>query len=137
MMRIIFPRILLLTNPQVCRLRKAIASGSLANIKLSKTQLHKIEKSEGFLGSLFGPLLKHGLPLIGNVPKPLAKSVLISLGLTAAASAIDPPIHKNISRSDIKTLIIYNKEMNDIMKIFTLLEESGLLIKGVRETITN
>ena len=45
----------------------------------------------GFLGRLLGPLPKIGLPLISNVVKPLAKSVLIPLGLTAAA---DAGIHK-------------------------------------------
>ena len=85
---------LLLTNTQVSRLGKAFANGSSANIKLSKTQLHKIGQSGGFLGRLLGPLLKTGLPLIGNVLKPLAKSVLIALGLTAAASATDAVIHK-------------------------------------------
>ena len=48
----------------------------------------------GFLGRLLVPLLKTGLPLIKNVIKPLAKSVLIPLGLTAAASAADAGIHK-------------------------------------------
>ena len=33
---------LLLTNTQVSRLRKAFTNGSSVNIKLSKTQLHKI-----------------------------------------------------------------------------------------------
>ena len=51
-------------------------------------------QSGGFLGRLLGPLLKTGLPLISNVIKPLAKSVLISLGLTAAVSAADAGIHK-------------------------------------------
>ena len=64
-----------------------------ADIKLSKTQIVKIIQSGGFLGKLLGPLLKTGLPLIKNVIKPLAKSVLISLGLTAAASAADAGIH--------------------------------------------
>ena len=49
-------------------------------------------KSRGFLG----PLLKTGLPLIKNVIKPFAKSVLIPLGLTAAASAAEAGIHKKI-----------------------------------------
>ena len=57
--------------------------------------MHKIGQSGGFLGRLLGPLLKTGLPLIGNVLKPLAKSVLIPLGLTPAASAADVAIHKN------------------------------------------
>ena len=51
-------------------------------------------QSGWFPGRLLGPLLKTGLPLIKNVIKPLAKSVLISLGLTAAASAADAGIHK-------------------------------------------
>ena len=87
-----FPQKLSLTNTQVSRLRKAFANGSSANIKLSKTQLCKIGQSGGFLGRLLGPLLKAGLPLIGNVLKPLAKSILIPSGLTAAASATDAAI---------------------------------------------
>ena len=51
-------------------------------------------QSGGFLSRLLGPLLKTGLPLIKNVIKPLAKSVLIPLGLTAAASVADAGIHK-------------------------------------------
>ena len=65
-----------------------------ADIKFSKAQINKIIQSGGFLGKLLGPLLKTGLPLIKNVIKPLAKSVLIPLGLTAAASAADAGIHK-------------------------------------------
>ena len=105
-----------------------------ANIKLSKT---KIGRSGGFLGRLLGPLPKTGLPLIGNVLKPLAKSVLIPLGLTTAASATDAAIHKKMFGSGVTTLIISNKEKNDIMKILKSLEESCLLIKGVSETIKN
>ena len=78
---------LLFTNIHFSKLRKTFANGSSANMKLSKTQLHKIGQSRGFSGRLLGPILKIGLPLIGNVLKPLAKSVLISLGLIAAASA--------------------------------------------------
>ena len=48
----------------------------------------------GFLSRLLGPLLKTGLPFIKNVIKPLAKSLLISLGLTAAASVADAGILK-------------------------------------------
>ena len=125
---------LLLTNKPVSKLRKAFANNSSANIKLSKTQLHKTGQSGGFLGRLLGPFLKTGLPLIGNVLKPLAKSILIPLGLTAAASATDAAIHKKMFGSGNTTLIILNKEMNDIMKIIKSLEEFGLFIKGVSET---
>ena len=102
-----------------------------------KTQLHKIGQSGGFLGRLLGPLLKTGLPLIGNLLKPLGKSVLIPLGLMAVASATDAPIQKKIYGSGTTTSIISNEEMEDIMKIVKSLEDSGLLIKGVSETIQN
>ena len=91
-----FPHKLLLTNWQVSNLRKASSNYLLTDIKLSKTQLSKMIPSGGFLGRLLDPLLKTGLPLIKNVINPLAKSVLIPLGLTAAASAGDAGIHKNI-----------------------------------------
>ena len=65
-------------------------------IKLTKTQLSKMIQLGRFLGRLLGPLLKTGLPLIKNVIKPLAKSVLIPLGLTAAVSDADAGIHKKI-----------------------------------------
>ena len=98
--------------------------------------MHKIGQSRGFLGRLLGPLVKTGLPLMKNLLKPLAKSVLIPLGL-AAASATDAAIDKKMFGSSIATLIMSNEEINDIMKIVKLLEVSDLLIKGVSETIKN
>ena len=89
-----FPHELLLTNRQVANIRKAFAKNTSTDIKLSKTQLSKMIQSGGFPGRLLGPLLKTGLPLIKSVIKPLAKSVLIPLRLTAAASAADAGIHK-------------------------------------------
>ena len=89
-----FPRKLLLTNRQVPNLPKVFANHLSADIKLSKTRVSKMIQPGGFLDKLLGPLLKAGLPLIKNVIKPLAKSVLIPLGLTAAASAADAVIHK-------------------------------------------
>ena len=88
-----FPHKLLLTNTQVLRLHKAFGNNFSANIKLSKTQLHKKGQSGGFLGRLLGPLLKIYLHLVGNVRTPLAKIVLIPLGLTAAASATVAAVH--------------------------------------------
>ena len=91
-----FSHKLLLSNRQVINLRKAFAHKLSNNIKLSKTQISKMTQSGEFLGRLLGPLLKTGLPLIKNVIKPLAKSVLIPLGLTAAALAADAGIYKKI-----------------------------------------
>ena len=62
-----FPHKLLLSNTQVSKLYKTFANGLSANIKLSKTQLHKIGESGGFLGRILEPLLKTGLPLTKNV----------------------------------------------------------------------
>ena len=73
-----------------------------------------------------------------NVLNPLAKSVLIPLGLTAAASAADAGIHKKILGSGgHKTLIIPNKDMDDHIEIVKSLEGSGLLSKGVTESVQN
>ena len=80
-----FPHELLLTNRQVVNLHKAFAKNTSTNIKLSKTQLSKMIQSGGFLE----------LPLMKSLIKPLAKSVLVPLGLTApAAAAADAGIHK-------------------------------------------
>ena len=108
-----------------------------ADIKLSKTLLSKMTQSGGFLDRLLAPLLKTGLPLIKSVIKPLAKSVSVPLGLTAAASAADAGIHKKILGSgrrhssssashNARKLIISNDEIEDIIKIVKSLEDSGL-----------
>ena len=118
-------------------LHKAFANGSSTNIKLSETQFHKTRQPGGFLDRRLGLFLKTGLPLIGSLLKPLAKSVSVPLGLAIAASGTDPTIHKKMFGSGTTKLIIYNKEINDIMKIIKFLEESCLLIKGISETIKN
>ena len=133
--KISFPHELLLTNRQIANLRKGFANNSSTDIKLSKTQLSKMIRSGGFLGRLLGPLLKTGLPFMKNLIKPLAKSALIPLGLTT--SAADAGIHKKILGSVTTTLIISNNEMEDIIKIVKSLKDSGLLLKGVNETIQN
>ena len=143
---------LLLTNRQVSNLRIAFET----DIKLSKTQIPKMIQSGGLLGRLLGPFLKTGLPLMKNVIKPLAKSVLIPLGLTAGASAVEEGIHKKILGSghhhfsssalpyhllssalhnNNTILIIWNDEMKDIIRIVKSLEVSSLLPGGTSETI--
>ena len=126
--KISFPHELWSTNRKFANLRKAFASYLATDIKLSKTRLSKRTQSGGFLGRLIGPLLKTGLPLLKNVNKSLAKSVLTLFGLTAAASAEDAGIHKKLLRSDHhpsnsashnKTILIISNEM---MKWKTLLK---------------
>ena len=135
-----FPHELLLTNKQVTNLRKAFPNHTSADIKLSKTQLSKMIQSRGFLARFLGPLLRTGIPLMKSVIKPLAKSVLVPLGLAAAASAADAGIHKKILGSchiNNTTLIISNEEMDNILKIVKTHEDFGVLLKGVSETIQN
>ena len=108
-----------------------------------------------FLVRLLVQLLKTGLPLIKIVITPLAKIVLIPFGFNAAASGADAGIHKRIlgsghnrssssalhnnnnNNNNNKTLVISNNEIEDIIKIVKSLEDSGLLLKGVTETVQN
>ena len=124
---------LLLTNIQVSRLRKAFVNKSSANIELSRTQLHKIGKSEGFLGRPLGLLLKIVLPLMKNVLQPLAKGV--STGLTSASPGTEAVFQKKVFGSVMTILLISDEEMNDITKIIKSLKQSGLLITGVSEAV--
>ena len=72
-----------------------------------------------------------------NVLKALAKSILIPLGLIVTALATDADFHKKMFGSGMTTWIIFNEEMNDIIKIVKSLKESCLLIKAVSETVQN
>ena len=72
--------------------------------------MHKIGQSRGSLGTRLRPLLKNGVPLIGNVLKPLPKSVLLSLGLTVATSATDAAIHNKLIGSGTRPLYLASKQ---------------------------
>ena len=85
------------------------------------------KKLGNLLGKLAGPLMKLAMPL--------AKNVLAPLGISAAMSVIDGSIKKKMLGSGTTTLIISNYEMDDILEIVKSLEDSGLLLKGVSETI--
>ena len=106
-----FAHELLLTNKQVTNLRKAFANNSFADIKLSKPQLSKMIQPGGFLSRLLDPLLKTRLPLIKNVIKPLATSVLVSLGLIAVTLAAYVEIHEKILGLGTSTLTISNDKI--------------------------
>ena len=99
----------------------------------------KIIQSGGFLGRLLWPLLKTGLPLLKNVLKPLAKIIFIPLGLTTAISAADVRIRKNFYDLLVLWSIIraIKQKMEDLLKIVKSLEDSGLLIKVITQTIEN
>ena len=126
-----FPHKLLLTNRQVANLRKAFANYLLTNIQLSKTQLSKIIQSGGFLGRLLGPLLKTGLPLIKIIIKPLAKSVLIPLGLTKATSAAYAGIHEKILASGNTTA--YSSRVKSMIFYCVILQKKQWVAKQTTE----
>ena len=127
------PHELLLTTRQRIKLRNAFNNNKSTDIKLSKAQLSKITQSGVFLGSL---LSKLAVPLM-KVAVFLAKNILASLGITAAASVIDAQIQKKIYGSGTTTLIISIEEINDIMKIVQALKDSNILLKGVTKKIKN
>ena len=110
-----FPHKLLLTNRQVVNFRKAFANKLSTDIMLSKTQLAKLIQTGRALDRRISSLWKTSLPLMKNIIQLLAKSVLISLGSTAVASAADVGIHKNILGSGTTTQIISDDKMVDIM----------------------
>ena len=119
---------LLLTTRQKTKLRNSFDNNISTDLNLSKDQISNIIQHGGFLGSflskLAGPLMK--------VAVRLTKNVLVPLEITAAVSE-----KKKKHDSGRTTLIISNKEMNDIMKIIQALEDSNILLKGVTKTINN
>ena len=115
------PHELFLTTRQTTKLRNAIENNMSTHIKLSRAQISKIIQSGGFLGSLLsklaGPLMK--------IAAALAKNVLAPLAVATAMSVIDGAIQKKIHGSGTTTLIISDKEVNSLIKIFQALEDSG------------
>ena len=94
-------------------------------------------QSEGLLRRLLGPSLKIWLPLVINVIKSLAKSVLIPLGLTEAGSAADSEIYQTILEYRTTILIISNDEMEDLVKLVKFFEGSSWLLKGASKAVQN
>ena len=115
---------------------KVIQSLENRLILLKGTTRKITSQEEGFLNFL-RPLMTAGSPLMKMTLTPLVKKVLIPLGLSAGMSTADAAIQKNIYGSGTRALIISNEEMEDIMEIIKSLEESGLLIKTIGETIKN
>ena len=79
------------------------------------------------MSKLAGQLMK--------VAVPPAKNVLVLLGIITATSAFDTGIQKNMHGSGTTTLIIFNEEMDDIMKIVQALEYCNILLRGVTKAI--
>ena len=128
-------RELLLTARQKTKLRNALNNNMSTDINLSKAQISKIIQSR-----VFRIIIKKTSRSINESSSSFGKNILAPLGITAAASAIDAGIQKKIhgsGRPSSTSLIISNKEMNDIMKIAQALEDSNILLKVVTKTIKN
>ena len=110
------PHELLLTTPKT-KLRNVFNNNISTDLKLSKAQISKIILSGGFLGSLLSKLTGQ----LMKVAVPLAKSILVLLEITAAASAIDAGIQKKIHGSGTTSLTISNEEVNGIVKLLKIL----------------
>ena len=73
------------------------------------------------------------MPLLKSVIKPLGV-----LGLASAASPADAAINKKIiGTGNHTTLTISNDAMQDLLKIVKSLEDSGILLDGITETVKN
>ena len=107
------------------------------DIKLSKAQISKIIQSGGSFGSWLGNLGKKALT---NIAIPLARDNLPGLVSNLTSNAINKFERKISGKGAVRagkgfTLFISNEDMNDIIKIIKSLEDSGVLIDGVTETV--
>ena len=125
-----------LANNQIKDIINVIKSLENREILL-KGNTRKFTCQEGGFLSFLRPLMTTDLLLMKSVLMPLARSVLLPFGLSAEMSAADAAIQKKIYGSCTTALIISNEEMEDIMEEVKSLEESGLLIKRISETIKN
>ena len=118
-----------LTDNEIKCILKVIKSLENRGILLKGTT-KKITSQEGGFLNFLRPLMTAGLPLMKSVLTPLAKSLLLQLGLSEGMSSADAGIQKKIYGSGTTALIASNENMEDIMKIVKSLEELGLLISG-------
>ena len=114
--------------------KNAFANNMLTDIKLSKTQISKIIQSVGYFGSQLGNLGKKGLT---NIAISLARDNLSKLVSNLTPNAINKLERKISERGAVRAGkgFISNENMNDIIKIIKSLEDSGVLIDGVTETV--
>ena len=96
------------------------------NVKLSNSQLNKLKSA-----------IKNETEVIRGISPNMIGDSNDETHFTAAASAADAEIHKKILGSGNTTLIISNKDIEDLIEIVKSLEDSGLLLKGVTESVQN
>ena len=128
-----------LSNSQLNKLKSAIKNENDVVIRLSPNMIGDSNDKTNFPHELLltGRQVSSTRKAFSNNSSVDIKNVLIPLGLTASASAADAGIHKNILGSGNTTLIVSNKDMDDLIKIVKFLQDSGLLLKGVTESVQN
>ena len=110
-----------------------IKNNTSTDIKLSQAQINEIIEEGGNLGKL----LMSFLPKLIKPAISIGKNILSPLGLSGAMSATDPAIQKKMYGSGNMTLIIFNTDMKDLIKIVTALEEHDILLKAINKKIKN
>ena len=132
-----------LTNEQLNKLKSAAKNNKSlcfymsTDIKNSKAQISNIIQSGGSFGSWLANL---GRKALTNVAIPLARDNLPGLIRNLTSSVIDKFDRKISGKGAVRagkgfTSFIFNEDMNDIIKIIKVLEDSGVLIGGVTETV--
>ena len=122
-----------LTQTQINKLRERVENNMSTDIKLSKSQINKLIKEGGALGSI----LARFLPKLIKPAISLGKNILALLRLSAAMSATDAAIRKKMYGSGTKTVKFSNKDLDDMTKIVKALEDSDVLMKGVTKAHKN
>ena len=126
------PYELFLTQKQITKLRNSINNNISTDIKLSKAQIKKIIMSGIGLGSN----IMRFLPKLIKTAASILKNVGLPLGLSAAMSGIDKKIDGYVNKSGT-TVKFSNEEINNMVNIFTALEDPDVLMKGVSKTLKN
>ena len=131
------PHELILTTRQTTKITNAFANNTSPDIKPSKAQKSKIIQPGGSFGSWLANL---GRKALTNVAIPLARDNLLGLISNLTSIAINKFNRKISEKEAVRTgkgftLFISNEDKNDIIKIIKSLEDSGVLIDGVTETV--
>ena len=113
---------LFLTQTQINKLTEKVENNMSTDIKLSKTQINKLKKSGGALGSV----LARFFPKLIKPAISLGKSILAPLGLRAAMPATDAAIQKKFHRYGRKTVRFSNKDLDDMIKTVKALDDSDV-----------
>ena len=131
------PHELFLTKRQTTKIRNAFANNMSTDIKLSKAQISKIIQLGGSFGSWLGNL---GRKALTNIAIPLARDNLLRLVSDLTSKAINKFDRKISGKGAVRAgkgfaLFTSNEDLNDITKIIKSLEDLGVLIDGVTETV--